>query len=147
MLLLTAAGSKGRRVRTGMPYLLCFSFDNIPAVFPFVKGFFHILLRLFPEYALSLRKGCSLPLPPSLGRGGSGSAEDLTSLRRCGITPGLFARGAGRLSPACLGAQKRPPPARRSSRSVLPSRRGSLHKAPAPPPSLPARPASWPDWP
>ena len=45
MLLLTAAGSKGRRVRTGMPYLLCFGLDNIPAVFPLVKAFLSFFMR------------------------------------------------------------------------------------------------------
>ena len=34
-----------------MPYLLCFSFDNIPAVFPFVKGFLHIFMRFLSEYS------------------------------------------------------------------------------------------------
>ena len=34
-----------------MPYLLCFSFANIPAVFPFVKGFLHIFMQILSEYS------------------------------------------------------------------------------------------------
>ena len=67
MLLLTTAGSKGRRVRTGMPYLLCFSSDNITAVSPFVKSFLPINMQNLFRICRSsdiLRRLCRRSISP-----------------------------------------------------------------------------------
>jgi hypothetical protein len=56
-----------------MPYLLCFSFDNIPAVFPFVKGFLRIFMRIFSKIYFPMGQKTGGPMRAACADGNDGA--------------------------------------------------------------------------